>query len=92
VALKARKVKRCQSRLLITAIFRKEGQANKNLKKSALENKQPIKNGIHKAVFEQKSNIPLESQVVSLVLEKTIYRGLAKNDSKLRHGCLLFAT
>ena len=64
---------------LIAGIFEKKGEQNKNRKKAPLEKiNSPSEQNISKPKFEQKSNIPLESSSVSLVLEKLFIVGWLK--------------
>ncbi|MFT4574067.1 MAG: hypothetical protein ACI85E_001272 [Marinomonas primoryensis] len=68
--------------------FEKKGKQNKNLKKAPRKNKQPIKTEYIKASIRAKVEHPFRIIKCQFGIRKAIYRGLAKNDSKL---AMLFA-
>jgi IS5 family transposase len=86
---KARKVKRCQSRLVDDSYFSKRRASKiRILKKRPRKNKQPIKTEYIKASIRAKVEHPFRIIKCQFGFRKAIYRGLAKNDSKL---AMLFA-
>ncbi|MBU0791841.1 MAG: hypothetical protein KKC55_15435 [Gammaproteobacteria bacterium] len=80
---KARRVKRCQSRLVDCSFFSKQSASKiRTLKKQPRKNKQPIRTEYIKAIIREKVEHPFRIIKCQFGFRKAIYRGLAKNDSK----------